>query len=166
MILVVEGTKQSGKSTFIEELKKNSIVPVFNFYNRDLLKFDLKQDDANFASCLSYVKAGIEVNKTMSDECFVVFDRLHLSEIVYGKYARGYNNEKMWIVDEMLAGANARGILFVSDTAEKRTGKKVYKEEFVELAEKSSIRWAMVNLDGINLKYGINLFMRTLGGIL
>lgn len=152
MIYVLEGTKYSGKTTFANALKDTCSVPVFHFYNRELLKFNLKQDDANFASCLSYVKAALEIEKVLGERCVIVFDRLHLSEIVYGKNIRGYTNDKMWIVDKMLASAKAKGILFLSDTAEERSGKKEYKDEFISMAEKSSIKWKIINLDGVKGK--------------
>lgn len=152
MIIVVEGTKQSGKTTFINELKKASVVPVFRFYDRDLLKFDLNQADANFASCMSYLNAAIEVDRNLEGECFVVFDRFHLTEIVYGEQVRGYKNDKMWIVDHKLRACNIFGLLFVSDTAEERTGLKVYKDEFVKAATTSCVRWEYVNLDKSNGK--------------
>lgn len=162
MIYVLEGTKCSGKTTFANALKEVCSVPVFHFYNRDLLKFDLKQDDANFASCLSYVKAAIEIEKTMNGACIILFDRLHLSEMVYGRYARGYTNDRMWIVDNILAANGAKGILFVSDTAENRSGKKEYKEEFVKMAEQSSMKWKMMNLDGLNGKFTTRVILEGL----
>ena len=147
MIIVVEGTKQSGKTTFINQLKKLSVVPVFHFYDRDLLKFNLNQADANFASCMSYLNAAIEVDRNLEGECFVVFDRFHLTEIVYGEQVRGYKNDKMWIVDQKLRACNIFGLLFMSDTAEERTGLKVYKKEFEKAATDSCLKWEYINLD-------------------
>lgn len=150
MILVVEGTKQSGKTTFINALEKLAKVPVFRLYDRDLLMFDVNQKDAQFASCLSYVNAAIKIDTVLEGNCIVVHDRLHLSELIYGKKVRKYENENMWYVDKKLADYGAKGLLFISDTTQERLGYDAYKEGFERLSEKSSIEWFKINLDKTN----------------
>ena len=62
----------------------------------------------------------------------------------------------MWIIDKKLRACNIFGLLFMSDTAEERTGLKVYKKEFEKAAADSCLKWEYVNLD--KSKGKINLY--------
>ena len=161
MIVVVEGTKQSGKTSMIKRFKE--ILPkelALSFYDRDLFKYSLNYADAVFANCLSYLNAAIEIDKAFDGKPLIFFDRFHISELVYGDKVRGYKNDKMWIIDEKLRRVGAKGIMFLSDTAEKRTGVKVYKDEFYDYAKQSALDWMVINLDNVKGKFGDGLIVK------
>lgn len=166
MILVVEGTKQSGKSTFIEEMKKLVKVPVIKLYDRDLLMFDVDQKSAQFASCLSYVNAAIQVDQALNGRCIIVHDRLHLSELIYGKKVRNYENENMWLVDKKLADYGAKGLLFLSENTKERLGYETYKEGYEKLSEVSAIEWFVINLDSTNGKISPSFLLKIMHTLL
>lgn len=148
MIVVLEGIRKSGKTTFATELEKwgkEMDVPVFRFYDRELQSYPVNQREANFVSCMQFIKAAEEVESKLcqlAKEPIILFDRLHISEIIFGYYYRSYNNlDLMLHVDEYLKKAKAKLILFDSATSEKRAmqNEMLFREDFREIFEHSKI---------------------------
>lgn len=148
MLIVLEGTKKSGKTSFANLLRENMHYNVFYLYDRlDLSnKTPLEMKDLAYG----YMRGAIALAKDIlqrDPNAIVLLDRFHLTEWIYGIEERGYNNTSMIEIDEMLLDLGAKGLLFMSDTADERTEIKSYKEQFQEVAENSKLNWTVVNLD-------------------
>lgn len=154
MILVIEGARKTGKTTFINYIEKfgNGLkIPVFRFYDRDLQKYHVDQEEANFVSCMQFIKAAIEVEeklKRISNEPIIFFDRFHISEKVFGMQYRGYDaSEKMALVENELVKANAKLLFFISKTANKRTNEELFEEQFEKAFNSSKMNKNIISLD-------------------
>lgn len=162
MIIVLEGIRKSGKTTFADKLhgwgRKNS-VPVFRFYDRELQSYNVNQMEANFVSCMQFAKAAFEVDSKlamMKNEPIVLFDRFHISELIFGYYLRQYKSVKfMRQVDDYLASRGAKLVLFDSETSDKRAkpGELLFRNDFIENAKKSKMNKKLyVSLDATDGK--------------
>lgn len=136
MIIVVEGTRKSGKTTFIDQLEKyceGSNIKMFRFYDRHLQSLKgVSQKDANYVSCLQLLNASDMIEKT-EPNALIVFDRFHISELIFGNRYRQYYSYEMYDIDRKLAGRNSALITFVSNTCERRMkrGENPFKSDFV-----------------------------------
>lgn len=151
MLLVLEGTKRSGKTSFANLLRENMHYNVFYLYDR--LDLEGNSKVANIALAYGYMRGAIAMAKDIiqrDSNAIILLDRFHLTEMIYGLEERGYNNSLMWDVDERLLDLGAKGILFISDTADERTEIKSYKEQFKAAADNSKLNWTVVNLDKVN----------------
>ena len=158
MVIVLEGIRKSGKTTFADALTKwgrECDVPVFRFYDRELQTYPVNQMEANFVSCMQFARAAFEVDYKLQQlrrEPIVLFDRFHISELIFGHYYRQYDNDKfMNQVDTLLASHDASLVLFESGTSDKRAkpGELLFKHDFWTLYRKSKIeRKLYMNLDG------------------
>lgn len=94
MIIIVEGIDRVGKSTLCNLLSKELGIDVFkntSFYGKCLGKkseIELINQLINFVECTKQN---------------IIFDRLHLSEFVYGMLDRGYVNTDIMKVDDRLS---------------------------------------------------------------
>lgn len=154
MIIVVEGIRKAGKTSFIEEVQLNigEQAPVFRFYDRELQTYNVNQQEANFVSCMQFAKAAIEVDaklKALHQEPLIFFDRFHISELIFGRAYRNYNSsEYMTKVDKFLAENNAKLLLCLSDTSSSRTDDELFTADFVKCFDASFIKDKFIlNLD-------------------
>ena len=116
MILIIEGANRTGKSTMIDYLKKladNSSIE-FIYYNNRINK----NEHAGITpeGMYAYAKSIIsDLLKEDTNEKLIVFDRFHISELVYGEAFRGYTNEYMLKVDGFLDLMDAKILYMKSD---------------------------------------------------
>mgnify|MGYP004447571607 CR=1 FL=1 len=123
MIIILEGMKRSGKTTFANRLKELTSLPVYYLNDRTLLE-GINEDEVKnivYGSCHTMVEMAKIIEKTNKGECLIIFDRLHLSELIYGRNIRKYNNERMWIIDKELRALSPICLLFLSETSNERT---------------------------------------------
>lgn len=177
MVIVLEGIRRSGKSTFsdaCEKYGKENGIPTFCFYDRELQSYAVNQMEANFVSCMQFAKAAFEVNAKLTNqqltkEPIILFDRFHLSELIFGYYLRGYrNDEAMGMVDRFLAKYGASLLLFESATSEERLKEpqELYREDFKRMYEKSEIqKKATVCLDEAKGEISADLWESILRGV-
>ena len=103
MILIVEGANRTGKSTMIgmlQKLAENSGVE-FELYNSRINN----NEHAGITpeGMYAYAKSVIsDLLKEDTNEKLIVFDRFHISEMIYGEAFRGYTNRYMQKIDDML----------------------------------------------------------------
>ena len=116
MILIVEGANRTGKSTMIEALQKlaeNSRVE-FKLYNGRINNNE--HVGITPEGMYAYAKSVIsDLLKEDTNENLIVFDRFHISEMVYGEAFRGYTNEYMLKVDGFLDLMDAKVLYMKSD---------------------------------------------------
>lgn len=116
MILIVEGANRTGKSTMIDMLQKlaeNSGVE-FILYNYRINN----NERAGTTPEGMYVDAKVVISdmlKEDTNEKLIVFDRFHISELVYGEAFRGYTNDYMLKVDGFLDLMDAKILYMKSD---------------------------------------------------
>lgn len=96
MILIVEGANRTGKSTMIgmlQKLAENSGVE-FQLYNGRINNNE--HVGITPEGMYAYAKSVIsDLLKEDTNEKLIVFDRFHISELVYGEAFRGYTNDYM-----------------------------------------------------------------------
>lgn len=118
MIYILEGSNRVGKTSGINKIletkneNKNKWNVVNNRYVLD--EFDDNPKKQSYISSISMLGFIELIAKDKNMHWFI--DRFHLSELVYGKNIRGYENEYMFDIDEKLS--NIKGvhlILIVSD---------------------------------------------------
>ena len=118
MILIVEGANRTGKSTMIGMLQKmaeNSGVE-FQLYNGRINNNE--HVGITPEGMFAYAKSVIsDLLKEDTNEKLIVFDRFHISELVYGEAFRGYTNEYMLKVDGFLDLMDAK-ILYMKSNFE------------------------------------------------
>ena len=122
MILVVEGSNKVGKSSFIKYLKENfekysgkKVIVYRNRFSQNVLNhFAENTKERNYILMLGELNAVLSLSKQL-DDTIIIFDRFHLSELVYGLYYRNYISFDMAKIDEQLAEEGAKLILFVSN---------------------------------------------------
>lgn len=151
MLIVLEGTKRSGKTSFANLLRENMHYNVFYLYDRLDLKGNSKV--VNMALAYGYMRGAIAMAKDIlqrDPNAIVLLDRFHLTERIYGLEERMYDNTLMDDIEDRLLELGAKGLLFMSDTADERTEIKSYKEQFQKAADNSKLNWTVVNLDKVN----------------
>ena len=126
MILIVEGSNRAGTTTLISHLvehMKEHNIPVMSYRKRYAID-DEVDDETTFDSVMKATNQRMlaEVNLlTCIDENFpepiYIFDRFYLSELIYGRYYRGYNNLEMLQIERILRDAGAK-LLFVTSKYE------------------------------------------------
>ena len=116
MILIVEGANRTGKSTMIDMLQKlaeNSGVE-FELYNSRINNNE--HVGITPKGMYAYAKGVIsDLLKEDTNEKLIVFDRFHISELVYGEAFRGYTNEYMLKIDGFLDLMDAKILYMKSD---------------------------------------------------
>ena len=99
MILIIEGMDRCGKSTLVEQLRKNY------FYNHKILihhsssppKIVPDQNAWEVAHYSAMLDTSYALNYTHDFD--VIFDRFHLGAIVYGKKYRNANPEDIYAIE-------------------------------------------------------------------
>lgn len=154
MVVILEGMKRSGKTTYATKLKELSSLPVYYLNDRTLLE-SVETDsvkDVVYGSCHTMVQMAKIIEKTTNGNCLIIFDRLHLSELVYGYHSRWYEADGMWKIDKELRSLFPYCLLFTSDTADERTGINSYKDDFILYSKQSCLNWKPISLDETNGK--------------
>lgn len=143
MLIIFEGANKAGKSSIIRNFSE--IESVYSIYNRDILKEmnDVKQE--TYISALAMLGIIKDINPDKS----IILDRFHLSEIVYGKRVRDYDNYNMWIIDDMLAAMDCMLITVKSQYNHIKDVAKLeeyfeIQEEFIKLHKQSRIKNKML----------------------
>lgn len=116
MILIVEGANRAGKSTMIDYLKKlaDNLGVEFVLYNERINKNE--HAGTTPEGMYAYAKNVIsDMLKEDSKDKLIVFDRFHISELVYGEAFRGYTNEYMLKVGNFLDLLDAKILYMKSD---------------------------------------------------
>lgn len=139
-ILVIEGSNKVGKTTFISVLKKQLQIKGYDCYMMN--ERIARNAEVEVTAKRMYFKALDDIctaAKLAKEGKFVIFDRFHLSELVYGKFYRGYTNSDMARIHMMLGALEAEILLMLSDywhikNAEEK--KKLFniQEEFIKQA--------------------------------
>lgn len=151
MLIVLEGTKRSGKTSFANLLRENMHYNVFYLYDR--LDLEGNSKVVNMALAYGYMRGAIAMAKDIlqrDPNAIILLDRFHLTERIYGLEERMYDNTLMDGIEDRLLELGAKGLLFMSDTADERTEIKSYKEQFQKAADNSKLNWTVVNLDKVN----------------
>lgn len=152
MIIIVEGPKRSGKTTFCNMLKEFVKCPVIYVNERLPLTFDYTdKKSVCLGSIYSMMDMAFETENEIKEkigvEPIILFDRFHISEIVYGGYVRGYDISRMWDIDETLAMHGVIGVFITSDTIKKRYDEYAYEKEFNKACNDSMIPFIKFNFD-------------------
>lgn len=150
MVVILEGMKRSGKTTFAKKLEKFSCLPVYSLNDRTLLentngKYDVKS--AVYGSCHTMVEMAKIIEKSTKHNCLIIFDRLHISELVYGKNIRGYENGGMWDIDKQLIPLFPLCFFFYSKTSDERTNINSYYNDYIKYISQSKLKWKKVCMD-------------------
>lgn len=151
MLIVLEGTKRSGKTSFANLLRENMHYNVFYLYDR--LDLSDKIPTENIHLSYGYMRGALAMAKDILERdpnAVILLDRFHLTERIYGREERRYDNTLMGDIEDRLFELGAKGILFISDTSDERTEIKSYKEQFQKAADNSKLNWTVVNLDKVN----------------
>lgn len=149
MIIVLEGDRKTGKTTtatILNDLVRH--VPVIYMHSRNLFKYGFKSyEEVVFGNMLACIDNAKSIEKSMNGKCLILFDRLHISEAIFGKEIRGYESKYVSVIDEELANFNAKGVLFTSETNTSRSKEVNRNSQFIMEMNKSKMEWAVVNLD-------------------
>jgi thymidylate kinase len=100
MILIIEGMDRCGKSTLIEQLRKNYFLNPNIFIHHS--SSPPKVTDPNEWEIVHYRKlldTSYALNYTHDFD--VIFDRFHLGAIVYGKKYRNADPENIYSIEQM-----------------------------------------------------------------
>ena len=161
MIVIVEGIDRVGKTTLCRKLEAQGFLylkDAFNFRIKD--SFDSGSDEfdnydfANYS--LGKLDTSIQLLKQLSKERNIVFDRLHLTEIVYGTLERKIELGRLWYIDRLVAALNPILVFVQPDdisSASTRAGKDLYDHniKFEKVVSFSEIKKKIVcdfnNLD-------------------
>lgn len=101
-IVIVEGVDRSGKTTVANALSRALDIPVFR--NKE---FGFENEDHGRGAVYETQKMWLMLNMVETFDADVIFDRLHLSEYVYGMIERGYINNNVWKIDDRLSSLGA-----------------------------------------------------------
>lgn len=116
MILIVEGANRTGKSTMIgmlQKLAENSEVE-FKLYNGRINNNE--HVGTSPEGMYAYAKSVIsDLLKEDTNEKLIVFDRFHISEMIYGEAFRGYTNSNMLKIENLLRVMDAKILYMKSD---------------------------------------------------
>lgn len=116
MILIVEGANRTGKSTIIGALKslaEKKNIP-FVLYNERINK----NEQIGITPEGMYEYAKNTISDLIKEDCvdnLIVFDRFHISELVYGEAFRGYTNDLMLKVGGFLDLLDAKTLYMKSN---------------------------------------------------
>lgn len=100
-IIIIEGIDRVGKTTLAKMIAEEYGYKIFNSVNNN-------EEYRKTSICKSIetekIYSAISVLKSIENSNYkIIFDRFHLSELVYGMLERNYINEKMLEIDKILA---------------------------------------------------------------
>lgn len=145
MIILVEGTNKTGKSTLIKYLKASQGFE--SLYDREHV-YDLKNPLAkDFLKEKLYEQ--LRIARVMTNN--FIIDRSYLSEVVHGKIWRGYDVEYFEEIDEQFKNIGAK-LIYCTDSVENinsRNGEDMseYCRMYDELFEKCTLDKLKVNIE-------------------
>lgn len=128
-IIVIEGIDRVGKTTLVTRLTnlfegnkgivtaiiKDSFLKVSNMMSKEIQAEKLMTE----VNCLSGLS-----KSAYADNLVVILDRFHLSEYVYGKCERGYENKDVWNIDKLLNNICDVTLVLVNPTSIDRSSKE------------------------------------------
>lgn len=104
MIVVVEGIDRVGKTTLVNKFVKAGFINIKDKFT--IHEFVKSFDDYSVGKCESFVEVAQQLDERGFD---VVIDRLHLTELAYGRIKRDCVNESaVWAIDMMLSNIGAK----------------------------------------------------------
>lgn len=112
MIIIVEGSNRVGKTTLINEIRKQK-ENLFVINRRPMKNIQNKKYVHNIIDIVTLDM--IRSIKLENPKNIIVLDRFHLSEIVYGIVDRHYYNREEWFLEEELNDMNARLVFLHSN---------------------------------------------------
>lgn len=118
MILIIEGMDRCGKSTLIEQLRKNYFLNPNIFVHHS--SSPPKVTDQNEWEIVHYRKL-LDVSYALNytHDFDVIFDRFHLGAIVYGKKYRNVDPEDIYSIEHMYIHPNDEiALILLTDTIE------------------------------------------------
>ena len=116
MIVILEGSNRSGKSTFAEKLKEEANrkgLKCFVYRKRMSEQNEFDTDQNKMFEFMMNMLAEILIESTKND--LVIVDRFHVTEKIYGKIFRGYDNEFIKFLDKLLSVCQAKIIYVFSE---------------------------------------------------
>lgn len=130
MIVVIEGIDRIGKTTLAKKLEKAGFI-----YLKDEFvlqsKFFSNFDDYSLGKCDSFVAVAKRLHEEGKN---VVIDRLHITELVYGKVKRGTVNQAgCFAIDMELANLGA--ILCLMEPSDIELSNKLANDDQTEMNE-------------------------------
>lgn len=139
MILIVEGSNKVGKTTFIEKLTEKLEELDFNVFveNRRIAKnkCDITKETMAYETIYDFNKA-LELEEQNEGKNFIfILDRSYLSEMIYGKLYRKYDNEALSILDTFISRTKSVcQLLITSNYNHIEEGKE--KDRYMHIQEK------------------------------
>lgn len=108
MILIVEGSNKVGKTTFINTLASNLRnsgieVEIFNGHATEDNKKEITKEVMYKLIRDDFIKAMKKMLDNINKNYICIFDSCYLSEYVYGKTYRGYENNEVMRLDNLIA---------------------------------------------------------------
>jgi thymidylate kinase len=97
-IIIVEGIDRVGKTTLVNKIVNNSNYKKFKPLNNTKNRTKEIETEKIFAT--------LSTLKLLKND-YIIFDRFHISEFVYGYVERGYVNKDCGKVDKILGGLNS-----------------------------------------------------------
>lgn len=148
MIIIVEGIDRVGKTTLCNKLSKELRMPI---YKHDNKQFDYsRMDNDNETDKMLQL---IDLYGILDGD--VIFDRFHMSDLVYGIMLRNYNiqlaSKNYKLIDDRLSGLwrqEAILILVKSTDIEKSS-----HEHGADLAEYDRLMQTAFDMSSIEMKY-------------
>lgn len=141
MILIVEGSNKVGKTTFIEKLSKEltDLGYLVKVENRRVAKnkCEVTKDVMAEITFTDFNNALVNEVHHVTEKFVYILDRCYLSEYIYGKMYRGYENESVMKLDTFIADSPfIYQILFISNYShikdeEKKAEYKAIQNAFI-----------------------------------
>lgn len=149
-ILVIEGIDRVGKTTLVTRItnifKGNKHITTAIIKDSFLKVSDMMSKEIQAEKLMTEVNCLLGLSKSdLSDNLVVILDRFHLSEYVYGKCERGYENKDVWTIDKLLNDICDTTLILVNPTSIDRSSKEhgsdlsKHMKEMQDAALRSSI---------------------------
>lgn len=142
MIIIVEGIDRVGKTTLCNKLKEEFGLPIL--HHESIISTNKKDNENETDKTLLTLEICNITNSSM------IFDRLHLSDFIYGTIERKYNVDLaidyFKMIDSIVSEMEDTFLIYVLPTdieeSSKQHGKnlKVYNDQFYDLFTKSKIK--------------------------
>lgn len=145
MIIIVEGIDRVGKTMLCNMLKESMNIETFKRKNFDKVNVNTLDNDNETDKMIQILNV---FRNFCDEEKGIVFDRLHLSDYVYGMIERNYDENKavknFMSIEKYIADMHNAFLILVEptdvskSTAEHGSNLKIHKELF-ECAYESSL---------------------------
>lgn len=148
MIIIVEGIDRVGKSTLCNKLSKELRMPI---YKHDNKQFDYSaMDNENETDKMLQL---IDLYGILNGD--VIFDRFHMSDLVYGIMLRNYNvqsaSKNYKLIDDRLSGLWRQEAILI--LVKPTDIEKSSHEHGTDLTEYDRLMQAAFDMSDIEMKY-------------